>query len=75
MSVFNCHVNRAPVTGRLTEYTYVPGKKMVAFHEKASLENEQNRITLTRREESSRSSRSPGPLRGASSSIRNRGTT
>lgn len=47
MSVFNCHVNRAPVTGRLTEYTYIPGKKMVAFNEKASLENEQNRITLT----------------------------
>jgi phosphatidylserine decarboxylase len=47
MSVFNCHVNRSPVTGRLTEYVYVPGRKMAAFAEKASLENEQNRVTVT----------------------------
>ena len=47
MSVFNCHVNRSPVTGRVTDYVYTPGRKMAAFAEKASLENEQNRITLT----------------------------
>ena len=46
MSVFNCHVNRAPVSGRLADYVYVRGAKRVAFAEKASLENEQNRITL-----------------------------
>jgi phosphatidylserine decarboxylase len=46
MSVFNCHVNRAPATGRIAGYTYSPGKKMAAFAEKASLENEQNRIGL-----------------------------
>ena len=47
MSVFNCHVNRSPVSGRLSEYTYTPGRKMAAFDEKASLANEQNRITVS----------------------------
>jgi phosphatidylserine decarboxylase len=46
MSVFNCHVNRAPVSGRLGDYVYVRGAKRVAFHDKASTENEQNRITV-----------------------------
>ena len=30
MSVFNCHVNRAPVTGRLADYAYVRGSKLAA---------------------------------------------
>lgn len=47
MSPFNCHVNRAPLTGEVTDYAYVPGRKLAAFDEKASIENEQNRITLT----------------------------
>ena len=47
MSVFNCHVNRSPVSGRLSEYAYTPGRKMAAFDEKASLANEQNRITVS----------------------------
>jgi phosphatidylserine decarboxylase len=46
MSVFNCHVNRSPVDGRLSDYTYVRGRKEAAFADKASVENEQNRITL-----------------------------
>ena len=46
MSVFNCHVNRSPASGRLSDYLYVRGMKRAAFHEKASTENEQNRITL-----------------------------
>jgi phosphatidylserine decarboxylase len=46
MSVFNCHVNRAPVSGVLADYVYSPGKKLAAFDEKSSTENEQNRITL-----------------------------
>jgi phosphatidylserine decarboxylase len=46
MSVFNCHVNRSPIRGRLSHYAYTPGRKMAAFHEKASTENEQNRITV-----------------------------
>ena len=46
MSAFNCHVNRAPATGRIADYLYSPGKKMAAFAEKASIENEQNRIAI-----------------------------
>jgi phosphatidylserine decarboxylase len=46
MSVFNCHVNRSPLDGRVRDYAYVKGMKAAAFHEKASLGNEQNRITL-----------------------------
>jgi phosphatidylserine decarboxylase len=46
MSVFNCHVNRAPAAGSIADYLYTPGKKMAAFAEKTSTENEQNRITL-----------------------------
>jgi len=42
MSVFSVHVNRAPLDGRLVEYRYNPGRKISAFKEKASLENEQN---------------------------------
>jgi phosphatidylserine decarboxylase len=47
MSPFNCHVNRASLSGEVTDYAYVPGRKLAAFDEKASQENEQNRITLT----------------------------
>jgi phosphatidylserine decarboxylase len=46
MSVFNCHVNRSPASGRVSAYTYTPGRKMAAFDVKSSLENEQNRITI-----------------------------
>jgi phosphatidylserine decarboxylase len=46
MSVFNCHVNRAPVSGRLADYAYIRGSKLAAFSDKASTENEQSRITL-----------------------------
>jgi len=46
MSVFNCHVNRAPIAGALADYEYLPGKKLAAFAEKSSYENEQNRITV-----------------------------
>jgi phosphatidylserine decarboxylase len=42
MSIFDVHVNRAAVDGELTEYSYNPGRKISAFKDKASLENEQN---------------------------------
>jgi len=42
MSVFNVHVNRAAIAGSLVHYSYNPGRKISAFKEKASLENEQN---------------------------------
>jgi phosphatidylserine decarboxylase len=42
MNVFDVHVNRAAIEGELVEYSYNPGRKISAFKEKASLENEQN---------------------------------
>jgi phosphatidylserine decarboxylase len=42
MSVLDVHVNRAPTDGKLVDYAYNPGRKISAFKEKASLENEQN---------------------------------
>ncbi|HEY6842698.1 MAG TPA: phosphatidylserine decarboxylase family protein, partial [Thermoanaerobaculia bacterium] len=46
MSVFDVHVNRAPITGRIVHYKYNPGKKIAAFAEKSSTENEQNLIVV-----------------------------
>ena len=46
LSVFNVHVNRAPVAGRVAEIRYTPGSFLPAFREKASDLNEQNLITL-----------------------------
>ena len=42
MNVFNCHVNRAPVTGTMNEIFYKPGKFINASLDKASEENERN---------------------------------
>jgi phosphatidylserine decarboxylase len=46
MSVFDVHVNRAPITGRIVHYRYNPGKKIAAFAEKSSMENEQNLVVI-----------------------------
>jgi phosphatidylserine decarboxylase len=46
MSVFDVHVNRAPITGKIVHYRYNPGKKIAAFAEKSSLENEQNLVVI-----------------------------
>ena len=42
MSVFNVHVNRAPMDGTLIDYEYNPGRMFAAYKDKASLLNEQN---------------------------------
>ena len=42
MNVFNCHVNRTPVTGKVEEISYKPGKFLNASLDKASKENERN---------------------------------
>ncbi len=47
MNVFNVHVNRAPVTGRITAMRYYPGTFINASFDKASEENERNRFTVT----------------------------
>lgn len=46
MSPFNVHVNRVPVSGRVLEVRYNPGKFLVASAEKASLDNEQSALIL-----------------------------
>jgi phosphatidylserine decarboxylase len=46
MSVFNVHVNRAPCSATVASIAYNPGKFMAAYAEKASLDNEQNRVRL-----------------------------
>lgn len=46
MSVFNCHVNRAPVTGEVSAIAYRPGKFFNASLDKASEHNERNSLSL-----------------------------
>ena len=46
MSVFDVHVNRAPITGKIVHYRYNAGKKLAAMVEKSSEENEQNLIVM-----------------------------
>ena len=42
MNVFNCHVNRTPLSGSVEEIYYKPGKFLNASLDKASEENERN---------------------------------
>jgi len=42
MNVFNCHVNRIPISGTIEEIYYKPGKFFNASLDKASEENERN---------------------------------
>ena len=42
MNVFNCHVNRVPISGKVEEIYYKPGKFLNASLDKASEENERN---------------------------------
>jgi phosphatidylserine decarboxylase len=46
LSVFDVHVNRAPIAGTITSVEYRPGRFHVASREAASVENEQNTVTL-----------------------------
>ena len=46
MSVFNAHINRIPVSGRVSQLAYHPGKFFAANLDKASLHNENNVVTL-----------------------------
>ena len=44
MSVFDCHVNRSPVTGRIENIVYKAGAFINADLDKASEDNERNRL-------------------------------
>lgn len=46
MSVFNCHVNRAPIAGKITKIAYRPGKFFNASLDKASADNERNSLCI-----------------------------
>lgn len=47
LSVFNVHVNRAPIGGAIEDVKYHPGTFHVASADKASLDNEQTAMVIT----------------------------
>jgi len=47
MSVFDCHVNRSPIAGRIERMVYRPGKFINADLDKASEDNERNAFIIT----------------------------
>lgn len=51
LSIFNVHVNRAPIEGVITRQDYRRGRFRAAFDDRASVENEQVVITLKGRRE------------------------
>lgn len=46
MNVFNCHVNRAPVRGKVTTIAYKEGQFLNAELDKASTDNERNGLVI-----------------------------
>ena len=46
MSIFDCHVNRAPLSGQVRDVVYRPGKFVNAALDKASSDNERNAVVL-----------------------------
>ncbi|HJM42528.1 MAG: phosphatidylserine decarboxylase [Nitrospinota bacterium] len=46
LSVFNVHINRSPVLGRVAATEYRAGRFLAAFRREASAENEQNMIRI-----------------------------
>ena len=46
LSVFNVHINRSPIDGRVEDVQYRKGRFHAAFSDVASAENEQNTLTI-----------------------------
>lgn len=46
LSLFDVHVNRAPISGRSTFLGYFPGKRLFTFQEKSSEVNQHNKILI-----------------------------
>ena len=46
LSPFDVHINRSPISGKIVNVLYSPGKFLMATNEKASLVNEQNALTI-----------------------------
>src|SRR5437867_6537741 len=47
LSIFDVHVNRSPMAGRIEAIDYKPGKFKAAFNHAASVENERNIIMVS----------------------------
>ena len=47
MNIFDCHVNRTPCEGKISEILYKPGKFLNASFDKASEDNERNYYKIT----------------------------
>ena len=47
MNVFDCHVNRIPCSGKISQILYMPGKFFNASLDKASEDNERNYYKIT----------------------------
>lgn len=50
MSPLNVHVNRNPISGKVLYSQYHPGKYLVAWHPKASTENERTTVVYERKD-------------------------
>lgn len=46
MSPVNVHVNRYPISGKILFYKYYPGRYLVAWHPKSSVENEHTTVVV-----------------------------
>jgi phosphatidylserine decarboxylase len=47
LSLFNVHVNRSPIAGRIQAIDYRPGKFLAAYNPSASRENERNIVMVS----------------------------
>jgi phosphatidylserine decarboxylase len=46
LNIFDVHVNRSPIAGKIMEVRYQPGQFLVASREEASAQNEQNTVVV-----------------------------
>ncbi|MGP0075745.1 MAG: phosphatidylserine decarboxylase [Bryobacteraceae bacterium] len=46
LNIFDVHVNRAPIAGKITNVEYTKGQFLVASREIASVQNERNTVTI-----------------------------
>jgi len=51
MNAFDCHVNRSPCAGKISEILYKPGKFLNASLDKASEDNERNYYKITNKQD------------------------
>ncbi len=46
LNIFDVHVNRSPISGKIADVKYQRGRFLVASREEASIENEQNTVVV-----------------------------